>query len=211
MTLLNGTDLVSEDVNPHQEIEDLLFKTVELLDWEFEEQELNKAINKLKNGKSPGIDITINEFYKAMSKSARLIVLEILNVIWRTQVCPKEWRIGVIIPIYKAGEEADTNNYRGITLLNTLYKIMTTMMAARIQDWAEQEGIITENQAGFRKGYGTRDNLFTLNALINGRTRKRGGGLFACFIDFKAAFDKISRGCLKSYGRWGYVGECLLC
>uniref|UniRef100_T1IQ89 Reverse transcriptase domain-containing protein n=1 Tax=Strigamia maritima TaxID=126957 RepID=T1IQ89_STRMM len=192
--LLNGTDSMSDDVNPHQEIDDLLFNSVDILDREFDEQELNKAINKLKGGKSPGIDMVINEFYKAMSRSARSIVLKTLNVIWRTQTCPREWRIGVIIPIYKAGEEADTNNYRGITLLNTLYKIMTTMMTARIQEWAEQEGIITENQAGFRKGYGTRDNLFTLNTLINSRNRKRGGKLFACFIDFKAAFDKISIG-----------------
>uniref|UniRef100_T1J5B6 Reverse transcriptase domain-containing protein n=1 Tax=Strigamia maritima TaxID=126957 RepID=T1J5B6_STRMM len=176
--LLNGTDSMSDDVNPHQEIDDLLFNSVDLLDREFDEQELNKAINKLKGGKSPGIDMAINEFYKAMSRSARSIVLKTLNVIWRTQTCPREWRIGDIIPIYKAGKEADTNNYRGITLLNTLYKIMTTMMTSRIQEWAEQEGIITENQAGFRKGYGTRDHLFTLNArrkeieIVNGKYMK---------------------------------------
>uniref|UniRef100_T1J6V9 Reverse transcriptase domain-containing protein n=1 Tax=Strigamia maritima TaxID=126957 RepID=T1J6V9_STRMM len=121
MTLLNGTDLMSDDANPHQEIDDLLFKTVELLD-------LEKRYD-----------------YQRVLQGNVKIVLKILNVIWRTQACPREWRTGVIIPIYKAGEEADTNNYRGITLLNTLYKIMTTMIAAGIQDWAEQEGIITEN------------------------------------------------------------------
>uniref|UniRef100_T1IIN5 Reverse transcriptase domain-containing protein n=1 Tax=Strigamia maritima TaxID=126957 RepID=T1IIN5_STRMM len=92
------------------------------------------------------------------------------------------------------GEERDTSNYREITLLNGLYKIMTAMMASRLQRWTEDENIITENQAGFCKSYGMRDNLFVLNALINNRTRNQKGKLYVCFIDFKAAFDKINRG-----------------
>uniref|UniRef100_T1IL84 Reverse transcriptase domain-containing protein n=1 Tax=Strigamia maritima TaxID=126957 RepID=T1IL84_STRMM len=123
---------------------------------DFEEGEFRKTISQLKKRKTAGPDGIINEFYRAMSGEARSIVLKIVNDIWHKEECPEEWRTGVIIPIFKAGETRDVCNYRGITLLNSLYKITTTMMAKRLQDWAKKENVITENQAGFRSGYGTR-------------------------------------------------------
>uniref|UniRef100_T1IQ87 Reverse transcriptase domain-containing protein n=1 Tax=Strigamia maritima TaxID=126957 RepID=T1IQ87_STRMM len=101
---------------------------------------------------------------------------------------PDEWREGIIIPIFKAGEVKETKNYREITLLNTGYKMVTAMMAARLSEWLEKEKKLTENQAGFRRGYSSRDNIFTLNTLIENRKKKRWKTLY-----LKTAFDRVNR------------------
>uniref|UniRef100_T1JHU1 Reverse transcriptase domain-containing protein n=1 Tax=Strigamia maritima TaxID=126957 RepID=T1JHU1_STRMM len=113
---------------PINDVEELIGKQSELLDRDFEIGELGRTIKSLKQEKSPGPDEMINEFFKSASAEAR-----------------------TIIPIYKAGDDSVASNYRGITLLNVLYKITTSLMAARIQEWVERENILTKNQAGFRK------------------------------------------------------------
>ena len=51
--------------------------------------------------------------------------------------------------------------------------------------------IIDEAQAGFRNGYCTTDNMFTLHALIQKYLSKKKGRLYVLFIDFEKAFDNI--------------------
>lgn len=63
-------------------------------------------------------------------------------------------------------------NYRGVSLLNVGYKLLTGIMAKRIRTWVEKEGKLRESQAGFRGKRGTRDHIFVLNSLI-GNTLKR--------------------------------------
>jgi hypothetical protein len=53
--------------------------------------------------------------------------------------------------------------------------------------------ILAESQAGFRKGYSTIDHIFTLNAIVDKSFSKRGGKLYACFVDLKSAFDSVQR------------------
>ena len=52
---------------------------------------------------------------------------------------------------------------------------------------------ISESQTGFREGYSTIANAFTLQALISKYRSKPRGELYAAFVDFKAAFDSLHR------------------
>uniref|UniRef100_T1IVY6 Reverse transcriptase domain-containing protein n=1 Tax=Strigamia maritima TaxID=126957 RepID=T1IVY6_STRMM len=127
-----------------------------------------------------------------LSSGPRRRLLGWINEMWRQQVWLPQWRVGIICPIFKAGNASLPSNYRGITLLNGIYKVITAMMAKRISSWLEENHKIKESQAGFRRGYSTRDHLFTLNSLIENRFRKK-GKLYVLFLDFKVAFDSIDR------------------
>lgn len=55
----------------------------------------------------------------------------------------------------------------------------------------EENNKITEAQAGFCHGYSTSDHIFTLYAIVEKYLSKKGGKLFACFVDLRKAFDSV--------------------
>lgn len=83
--------------------------------------------------------------------------------------------------------------YRGVTLMSTAYKLYAAVLAERMREEIEGKGLIPHNRTGFRKGMGTVDNIYTLNFLINRQLGKKGGKLVALFVDMKAAFDSVDR------------------
>ena len=66
------------------------------------------------------------------------------------------------------------------------------MMHTRLYKWAEQYSKINESQAGFRRGYSTTDNIFTLMSTVQKYLSKKGGRFFCLFVDFSKAFDTIN-------------------
>jgi hypothetical protein len=79
-----------------------------------------------KNGKTPGQDNINSELYKYAPEEFKLRLLKFLNNIYRENCIPNEWRnvvITSITPIFKKGERREIQNYRGIRILNTCYKI----------------------------------------------------------------------------------------
>ena len=72
----------------------------------------------------------------------------ILNI-WKYEKIPEEWTEAIIIPLLKKGDRQDFSNYRGISLLNTVYKIFSKLIQQRLRPYTEN--IIKEHQAGFCK------------------------------------------------------------
>lgn len=91
----------------------------------------------------------------------------------------------------KKGNESDPSNYRGITLVNCLTKIFNQIIHERIRKWAEENCLIPEEQAGFRAGWGCKDNVFNLLALLQFQARFKSVSAHALFVDLKRAFDSI--------------------
>ena len=69
-------------------------------------------------------------------------------------------------PILKKGNDNHPNNYRGISLIDVLTKIFTGILNDRIYKYCIENNKIDEAQAGFRTGYSTTDNIFTLHAIV---------------------------------------------
>ena len=103
---------------------------------------------------------------------------------------PNEWKVGVNIAIYKNGSPLNPENYRGITLTNTLGKLFCQILNSRISEFLEQSDSLVKEQAGFRKTYRTTDHIFILKKLVDNamKTRNR---LYCCFVDFQKAFDNV--------------------
>jgi hypothetical protein len=54
-------------------------------------------------------------------------MVELINGVWRGEGFPVDWRESVFLPIFKMGEKNRAENYRGITLLNTRYKLYASV------------------------------------------------------------------------------------
>lgn len=76
--------------------------------------------------------------------------------------------------------------------MNCLGKIFTSILKGRLEKWMQRQGFLTEEQAGFRKGRGCRDNIFIMDFLIKEMIKRKGGKLFAFFIDFVTAFPFLN-------------------
>jgi len=100
-----------------------------------------------------------------------------------------------VVPLYKRGEKDIVGNYRGIFLLFTAYKIYAEVMRNRLEEKAEEKNLVPENQAGFKKGRATIDNVFILNLNVQREKRQEGedGKIYMMFVDLKVAFDKVKR------------------
>ena len=180
------------------------------LNAQLTEAEIVRNIKKLKNNKSAGIDYLLNEHIKCTATLLMPLYLVLFNKILNTGEIPEEWLTGLIIPIFKKkGSKEDCNNYRGITLLSCLGKLFTSILNNRLYAFCEENKILGESQAGFRKGYSTLDHIFVLkNAIDLFLTEKK--KLFCCFVDYTKAFDMVWREALwYKLLKYGVSGKVL--
>ena len=77
---------------------------------------------------------------------------------------PEQWKELIIVPIYKKGDETDSSNYRGISLLPTTYKILSNILLPRLIPYAE--GIIGDYQCGLRHNESTSDHMFCICQIL---------------------------------------------
>jgi hypothetical protein len=159
------------------------------LDSPFEFRELNIVLKNAKPNKSPDQDRVSYEFYKSAPESFLYETLQLLNNIFLSQDIPSSFRRAIIIPLFKKGDVNEVTNYRGLSLLDTRYKIFTGIVLNRINN------ILNEFQAAFRRGYSTVDNIFNLTSIVNLNLSNK-NKTYAFFVDFSCAFDLIPRNSL---------------
>jgi hypothetical protein len=95
-------------------------------------KEIKKAIFDLKKRKSAGPDRILNEVIKYTNPIMINYYMKIFNVILKTGIYPKSWKESFTISIYKSGDKTDPNNYRGVSLINCLPKIVNTILNNRL-------------------------------------------------------------------------------
>ena len=156
-------------------------------------EEIENALKNLKNNKTSGVDHIVNEYLKHSFCIMSDVFVKIFNIIFDTGLVPEQWLWGDIIPIYKnKGDKFDPKNFRPITIISCFGKLFTSILNIRLNKFSDEYSVICENQRGFRKGYSTTDNLFTIYTLITIMKNKK-KKLFCAFIDFAKAFDTVWR------------------
>jgi len=71
---------------------------------------------------------------------------KLINSFWNKEELPQQWKGSIIVPIYKNGEKPDYSNYRGISMLPSMYKILHNIVS-RLTSYVEET--TGEHQSGF--------------------------------------------------------------
>lgn len=129
----------------------------------------------MKRRKAAGDDELENEVWLYGGEKVLTGITKLINKVWNGEGMPESWKEGIISPIFKKGDRNKEKNYRGITLLNTGYKIYAMVLENRLTKELEQKKIILETQAGFRKGRSTTDNIMILNYVASREIKEQGG------------------------------------
>ena len=162
------------------------------LDGPITQQEIHTSVQALSCGKACGLDGIVTELLKYGGAMMEQSLLSLFQFIFESEKFPIEWVRGVIFPLHKEGDERNPDNYRGITLLSVVGKLYSAILTKRITNWCEQNGAISEEQAGFRPNRSTSDQVFTLFQIL--QQRKEAKQETVCvFLDIKKAYDTAFR------------------
>ena len=107
--------------------------------------------------------------------------------------------MSVLISIPKKGNAKECSNYRTIALISHTSKVILKILQARLQPYVNCE--LPHVQAGFRKGRGTRDQIASINWIIE-KAREFQKNIHFCFINYAKAFD-----CVEHNKLWKILKE----
>ena len=116
-------------------------------------EEVKMMAKRLKSGKASGLDMLSAELLKHANEHFMIVFAKLFNKLLQSGKFPEEWSIGIIVFLFKGGDKADLNNYRGITLLSIFGKFFLGVLLERLNNVISQFQILEQNQIGFRKGY----------------------------------------------------------
>jgi hypothetical protein len=179
-----------EDVKNHEDLCNMC-DDVTLINREITVEEVKEAILSMKSGKSPGYDGLVIELFKKAVELLSENICKLFNKILTTGEYPESWSKAILCSIFKGGDVTQETNYRGISLLCTLGKVFTKILNQRLTEWAIKENKLYEEQTGYRKGYSTIDNIFSLFTVCQKYVSKKKGRFYVLFVDFSKAYDKI--------------------
>jgi len=107
---------------------------------------------------------------------------ELVRQIWKEERIPEEWKETIIVPIHKRADRYMCENYRGIALGNTAYKILSNIILGKIKPYIEK--VLWDYQNGFRDGRSVIDNIFALK-IIHEKLWEYNQSVQYLFIDFQ--------------------------
>jgi hypothetical protein len=125
--------------------------------------EVEIAIGKLIRYQSPGTDQSPAELIKAGGETLCSEIHRLICSIWSKEELPQQWKESITVPIHKKGDKTDCNNYRGISLLTTAYKILSNILLARLTPHANE--VIGDHQCGFRHNRSTTNHIFYIRQI----------------------------------------------
>ena len=158
------------------------------------EDEVTTIISNLKNS-APGHNEITAGTLKGVLAAINDSLVYILNLSLSQGLFPDELKIANVVPIYKADDSMQFNNYRPVSLLCILSKVFEGVMYTRLSSFLESRKILFDKQFGFRKQHSTYMTLLILmDKLI--KSIERGNYVIGVFLDFSKAFDTVNHSIL---------------
>ena len=181
-----------------------------MLESEITLDEVTSALKGMNAGSSPGLDGIPTEFYKFFWLDIKMLVYDSLMYAKQNKMLSISQRKGVFSLIYKGNDldKNDLKNWRPISLMNVDYKILTRVLAIRLQGVIST--IIHDNQSGFIKGRQITKIIREIDDIIERDKYYKSSNILLA-IDFEKAFDTISctfiRKMCSNYGIGEYFGD----
>ena len=171
--------------------------------------EVEDILKTLKTGKAAGPDSIDNRLLKELARPLSGPLTDLFNFSLTTGKVPNLWKQANVTPVFKKNEPSDVANYRPISLLNTIGKVLEKIIQKYVFNFLNDHHVITTLQSGFVPGDSTVNQLVEIyntfcQALDEGKEVR------AIFCDISKAFDRVwHKGLLFKLNSVGISGSLL--
>ncbi|UYV66887.1 hypothetical protein LAZ67_4003240, partial [Cordylochernes scorpioides] len=186
-------DLILDRHFGNEEPEDeISLTTCGLVDPPFSENEVKLTAFKFGKRKSPGPDGIYNTVVKALVRMHPSLPARLFNRCLDTGTFPEAWKVARVVLLEKSGRKGNSpNDYRPLSLLVCLGKVLDSPLAQRLKHWLEINELLSSFQHGFREGKSTTTSL---NEVLEGVEMglNKGAWVLLVALDIDGAFNSMS-------------------
>ena len=171
--------------------------------------DVESTLKTLKLGKAAGPDAINNRILKELADSLSLPLSDIFNYSLSSGKLPSVWKLANVTPIHKKDDPSDVSNYRPISLLSTIGKVLEKIVHKYVFNFFRDNRVITSLQSGFIPGDSTVNQLVDVYNTFC-KALDEGKEVRAVFCDISKAFDRVwHRGLLFKLQIAGISGSLL--
>ena len=175
-------------------MESSLFKTLdsldnEILEGQFSEEEVSKAFSDLRGDKAPGSDGFTLVLWKFCWPIVGGKVMQMFEELHVQNAVFRNLNVTFLVLIPKKEGASDVQDFRPISLMWSLYKIMAKVLANRLKRVMGK--VVSYSQNAFVGGRQILDAILVANELIFSRKRNVGAGL-VCKLDIEKTYDHVN-------------------
>ena len=150
-----------------------------------------EAVAQIKTNRSPGIDCISAKLLNDAGDTISESLANIFNLSLQSGIFPDDWKLARITPIYKDGSKTECGNYRPISVISIVAKVLEKLVCNQLRSFMKENYIIINEQSGFRP---YQSNETILLDSTNEWLRNMDKGLIngVLFLDLKKAFDTVN-------------------
>lgn len=153
------------------------------------QKEIKSKLTSMSNS-APGKDKVEYRHLKLVDPNCKVLGA-IFNKCLSEHKIPATWKSSTTILIYKKGPGDDPSNFRPIALMSCLYKLFTSILSARVSNFAINNNLLSSQQKSARPSEGCHEHTFTLQSVVADCKRNRKNCFFA-WLDLRNAFGSVS-------------------
>ena len=149
-----------------------------------------KLLSNLDTNKSVGLDGIGASFLRNAKEEISSNLTKLINMSLNSGIYPIDWKSAMVKPLFKKGDMQSIINYRPISVLPVVSKIIEKIVHKQLYDYLSSHKVLNDSQFGFRPGHSTSSALGSmtdnwLRAIDDGQI------IGSIFIDLRRAFDTV--------------------
>ena len=168
-----------------------------------------KILLHLNTSKSTGADKVSNRLLKETAHQIAPSLAAVFNKSLHLCKVPTKWKEAIITPIFKKGDKSAKTNYRPVSILSNVAKIMEKVVYKTLYEYCTDNGILTWRNSGFKAKDSTINHMIFMMDKIY-RDIERGNDVAIVYLDQSRAFDRIwHAGLIHKLKHMGFTGSLL--